>query len=201
MKASFERPITCKYIIGTTSGKKKEWKKIIINGYKTNYSVRENGDVINRNTQKLLHRYDSQKGYKYYTFSIDHKSYTINIYRLLACVFIPIPKRYIEQGYGQANLEVTAKDGNLENLELDNLQWITMAEKGSRTSREGRACSGESCHLTKLTEEQARQICAYLQDGKKAKYIREHMTGVTDSMIYAIKYRSTWKNISKDYTW
>lgn len=201
---SKDKPIICKYSLGSLSGKKKEWKRIMINGHKTNYAIRKNGDVINRDTGRLIHRYVSDRGdtkYFYHTFSIDGKSYTINLHRLLAAVFITVPSKYGSRGYNQTNLEVTAKDGNLLNIDLNNLEWITTAERTQRYVDLNKGSVGEKCHLSKITEDTARQICEMLQNGKKAKYIREHIPGVTDSILYAIKYRTTWKNVSKDYIW
>lgn len=204
MKNRIEKPIICKYSLGTTSGNKKEWKTILINGYKTNYAVRANGDVKNRRSDRMIHRYLSNRGnmkYYYYTFSIDGKSYTINLHRLLAALFIPIPSKYRSIGYNQSQLEVTAKDGNLLNIDLNNLEWITTSERTQRCVDNANGSVGERCHLSKMTEDTAKQICEMLQEGRKAKYIRDHISGVTDSMLYGIKYHATWKNIAKEYVW
>lgn len=58
--------------------------------------------------------------------TINGKSYTILIHRLMAEVFIPIPKRY--KDIPIEKLVVHHDDGNAGNNTIENLRWLTHSE-------------------------------------------------------------------------
>lgn len=101
------------------------FKKIILDGEETRWSVNENGQVRNDETGKFL------KGtilhtYRYINFRWNHKQKNKSIHRLVAEAFLPNPN----------NLPyVHHIDGNRLNNKLENLEWVTVLENNSSENR------------------------------------------------------------------
>lgn len=91
------------------------WKQIILNGFKTNYSVSDDGQVRNDKTQKLL-KGSLNKGYRMVSIYINKQPKPIGVHRLVALMFLDNPN----------NLPfVNHKDGNPLNNNVNNLEWCT----------------------------------------------------------------------------
>lgn len=94
------------------------FKKIILDGEETRWSINERGQVRNDDTGKFL------KGtilhtYRYVNFRWNHKQKNKSVHRLVAEAFLPNPD----------NLPyVHHKDGNRLNNCLENLEWVSAAE-------------------------------------------------------------------------
>ena len=94
------------------------FKKIILDGEETRWSVNEEGQIRNDETGKfligtILHTY------RYINFRWNHKQKNKSVHRLVAEAFLPNPD----------NLPyVHHKDGNRLNNKLDNLEWVSAAE-------------------------------------------------------------------------
>lgn len=91
------------------------FKKIILDGEETRWSVNENGQVRNDETGHFL-RGTILHTYRYINFRWNHKQKNKSVHRLVAEAFLPNPN----------NLPyVHHKDGNRLNNKLDNLEWIS----------------------------------------------------------------------------
>lgn len=103
------------------------WKKIIIDGNETNYSVSTNGEIKNDNTDKILSQ-RTQQGYKHITLTINKKAKSCRVHRLVATAFIPNPenKPYVNH-----------IDGIRSNNNVTNLEWVTPAENTQHAVRTG----------------------------------------------------------------
>lgn len=94
------------------------FKKIILDGEETRWSINEDGQVRNDETGKFL------KGtilhtYRYINFRWNHKQKNKSIHRLVAETFLPNPD----------NLPyVHHIDGNRLNNKLENLKWVSAKE-------------------------------------------------------------------------
>lgn len=99
------------------------FKKIILDGETTRWSINENGDVRNDETGKFL------KGtilhtYRYINFRWNRKQKNKAVHRLVAETFLPNPD----------NLPcVHHIDGNRMNNRLENLKWVMEAENSHET--------------------------------------------------------------------
>lgn len=94
------------------------FKKIILDGEETRWSVNENGQVRNDETGKFL-KGTILHSYRYINLRWNHKQKNKSVHRLVAEAFLPNPN----------NLPyVHHIDGNRLNNKLENLKWVTEAE-------------------------------------------------------------------------
>lgn len=97
------------------------FKKIILDGEVTRWSVNEEGQVRNDETGKFLTGSILQT-YRYINFRWNHKQKNKAVHRLVAEAFLPNPE----------NLPyVHHIDGNRLNNNVENLQWVTQEENQS----------------------------------------------------------------------
>lgn len=96
------------------------YKKIIIDGEETIYSVSDKGEIRNDNSGKNLKVTDTGT----VQLLIDGKHSTRKVQRLVANAFIPN-----ENGYEY----VIHLDGDLTNNRVENLKWISKEENGQNT--------------------------------------------------------------------
>lgn len=97
----------------------KQWKKIIINGQETYYSVSNYGEVRNDSTGTLLQGSVANNGYR-----MVHLRYRIDkncsVHRLVMKAFCPCEE--------MDDLQINHKDGNKLNNYIENLEWSTALE-------------------------------------------------------------------------
>ena len=193
------------YDISSPNRRSKKWALITINGVDTDYQIcKITGRVRNKNSKILLHEYISDRKYRSVVLYIDGKRNKVLVHRILAAIYIPIDKKYLKQGYSQKSLTVNHKDGNLNNGDLNNLEWCTPRENTIHAFRTGLADSstGEKSHLSKISEKTAHKICQLISEGKNNEYIVNKLKelNVNKKTIQHIRSRECWKNVSKDYT-
>lgn len=113
------------------------WKKIIINGHETNYSVSQYGDVRNdkcgnRLAGSLSNNKNRPKQYRRHGLSIFGQTKLCATHRLVAIAFIPNPD----------NLPyVNHIDGDTLNNHMSNLEWVTPQENTIHAWKTGLATS------------------------------------------------------------
>lgn len=188
----------------TTSTRKgsKDWYRIRIDGIKTRYEVNIDGIVRDRETGGIV----KEQNDRYITFKLwvpeinPTKPLTVFKHRLMASIFIPVPRKYLNVGYTPDSLFPDHKDGNKHNNDLSNLEWVTPKENTIRAFDNGLCnnISGENSHLAKTSEADIIRVCELLEEGLPIKKISE-MTGVGEKIIRHVFSGETWKRISKDY--
>lgn len=193
-----EKYLVTNNVIYTFTNKKKEWKRIWINGKKSEYEINKDGTVRDVLTEREIKPYITEIGYVCYNLKIDNKPIRIFRHRLLAGCFLTVPKKYRSLGYEQENLVVNHKDGIKGHDELDNLEWCTQKENSIHAVGIDLTLKGENSHMSTITNDQAREICELLSQGLKIKEVSEQ-TGVREKVIRHIYNRESWKQISKDY--
>lgn len=129
---------------------KEQWKKIVIDGQVTCYSVSNTGKVRNDKKMSLLEGYVANNGYR-----MVHLRYRIDkmcsVHRLVMKAFCPIQDMDV--------LQINHKDGNKLNNNIDNLEWSTALENMRHS------------FINSLQSKQLRQCYAYDLDGD---YIAEY---------------------------
>ena len=108
-----------------------EWRKIIMDGYTTIYSVSSTGEVRNDNTGYILKK-QMQDGYMKVGFTINGNMKRCSVHRLVATAFIPNPN----------NLPiVNHKDENPKNNSINNLEWCDAKYNVNYGTRNERAAA------------------------------------------------------------
>lgn len=184
-----------------------EEKLIIYGNIKPIYTINENGEIKNINTNKYLKFAVTTAGY--YTVGLqqkDNSRKTYYIHILVAEMFL----------YKPINSEqVNHIDKNRSNNHVSNLEWCTQLEnlehqfsnKNTPVLADcnniwGKISRGSENGMSKINEEQCHYICKLLSEG----YTRREVLNscdfyVTYDIIRFIHDRKRWKHISKDYKW
>lgn len=192
-----------KYVIGTFSGNKKEWKRIMINGENTDYEMNKEGTLRDRNTKEIIEPFQISHPIDYYLYDIilpKGNKTMLSRHRMMAALFIPIPRKYREKGYQQENLVINHKDGVKGHDDLDNLEWCTQKENIEHALNHGllKFKSGEDSHLATITDGEATEICELLAEGKRPKEVSE-ITGIREKVVRHIYHGEAWKQLTKNY--
>ena len=95
--------------------------KKIIDGYE-NYSISDNGVVINEITSKVKSQFIDRKGYSVVTLFKDNKAKNLKIHRLVATAFIP-NKNALPQ--------INHINGIKTDNRVQNLEWCTAKENNN----------------------------------------------------------------------
>jgi len=199
IKQSNQYPLLSNYFVcATTKTAKSKWRRIVVNGVITRYEMNKAGEIRNRDTGRMLQGYVGKPGYFIYLLTLNGKKISLFKHRLLACLFIPIPKHYLDMGYKQENLTINHKDGVKLNCDLSNLEWATSLENQLHALDNDLKGWGENATLAKHTETEIRQICELLQEGLHPREIVK-ITNVDIGNIWHVAYRRIWTRISKDY--
>lgn len=169
-----------------------EWKPIVIDGITTEYMISNFGRVYSKCSKLLLKTELSNAGYYRVTLYINKKPYHKSIHRLVAIAFVNNPD----------NLPIVNHiDGEKINNVASNLEWSTYSENNYHAFRMGLHVSkyGSDSHLSKYTDKQVRQACQYMEDGEMTLPTIAKKTKIDIAMIYCIKNRKSWVNISIEY--
>lgn len=130
----------------------------------------------------------NEKGYCVTTLSLNNKSKTVRIHRLVALAFIPNPEN---------KPEVNHKDGNKENNHVDNLEWVTRKENMKHAYENRLFVHGENMHNSKLKPDDVMEIkkeYKRLGDNFDYKYF-SNKYNVGLATIYDITSERTWKHV------
>jgi NUMOD4 motif/HNH endonuclease len=173
------------------------WKEIP--GYEGLYDVSTHGQV--RGLDRIIPSYrygTANKKGKILVGRIRSKSLSVvlckdghrnhvNIYRLVAEVFIPNPEN---------KPFVNHIDGNRMNNRLDNLEWVTCSENFKHAIKHGLFIPkrGEEHWISKLTEENVKQIRVLRKQGVTYTKMGE-MFGVSKTVTRNACLGVTWRNV------
>lgn len=162
---------------------KEEWKPIpMANG---NYSINKCGFIKNNRTQKRLKPFTNHKGYLgVFLWSNGSKKF-ISVHRAVMLTFV-----------GDSKLEVNHKDGNKQNNNLSNLEYVTTKENIQHFWRTGNIPDrkGSKSKTAILNEEDVLQIRELLKKGISQRQLGKKF-GVHYSTIRKIATRQTWSHI------
>lgn len=167
-------------------------KRIYINDEPSAYIAYDDGRIYSEISDKFLKPFTNPAGY--YLVDLHHKytSYTRQVHRIIATLFIPNPDK----------LEtVNHKDGNKANNAVNNLEWLTLGDNVRHAWKNGLAKPryGTSNPANKYTEEQIHMVCKLLEMRKLNNTEIAKRCNVNVTTVIDIKFRGKWKQISKLY--
>ena len=161
------------------------------------YLISSYGRVYNDYTRNFLPKniyYNKDKYINIRLSTIDGNHIQEMIQRIVMYTFSYIP--------GCEKLDVNHKDGIKYHNWLWNLEWTTHKENMDHAWNNNLFVFGEERKNTKLTNEQARDICLMLSHGISPKEISKiyMIPGVNvEKIAFNIVTRHSWKHISKEY--
>lgn len=103
----------------------KVWRDDAIYG---NYSVSDDGDVMNKRTGRVLKACKNSSGYNTVNLYNNGERTSISVHRLVAETF---------NGCDDPSMEVNHIDGNKNNNRPENLEWVTRGENETHAYRTG----------------------------------------------------------------
>ena len=168
------------------------WKRIFIINKPTRYMIGDDGSVFSEITNKMLKPFINPSGYYLVDISLEGKSYTRQVHRLVAIAFIPNPLR----------LEtVNHIDGDKSNNDVSNLEWMTLGDNVRHAWSTGLAKPrhGIENPANVYSEDQIHKLCQMLEAGNMNYKQIAKECNVNVTLIYDIRIRGKWKQISELY--
>lgn len=98
-----------------------------IKGY-DNYIITSNGKIKNTIRQEFIKPVKDKDGYLRVILCKNSNVKAFQVHRLVAEIFIPVPKRYNPKIYPIDKLEINHLDGNRSNNSYINLEWCRSDE-------------------------------------------------------------------------
>ena len=164
-----------------------DWRPI--KEFERYYEINRNGQIRNRKRNKLIKQHPDKDGYFRVILWHSEKGWRFNriVHRLLCEAFIPNPDN---------KKCVNHKDGNKQNNNLSNLEWVTDLENKEHAMVNNlmRGRPGESHHNVKLTEKDILRIRQLIKEGQNDKEIGK-LFKVHKGTINKIRNGYRWKHI------
>lgn len=166
----------------------------------SDYMVSTYGRVMKKDGSGFIKQFIGSTGYYRACLKSHGRSRNFSVHRLIAIVFIPLPKKFIRKHMTAENLIVNHIDGNKLNNRLDNLEWVTVKGNAIHTKTHGllMGYSGENSHLAKMNNKTARKCCEMLAQGMSSGDIAKRL-GISKKSVVHIKAGECWTHMSKDY--
>ena len=215
------------YKLIENSDEEEVWKDIKL-GEKVLYRVSNHGRVMNINTNLIINPFHSYRKDDNGNFIIDRPTYLrVQLYyyengvrkrrhceisRLVAIHFIPIPKKYLDEGYTQDTLQVNHIRGGYEiyNNFVSNLEWCTVQENIDKAFETDlrHPPKGTKHHKTYLTDIDVINICRCIENKMDVKDTYNNIKFECGEQMpykkfkwcyYNIKYKNSWVFISQNF--
>lgn len=167
--------------------KQEEWRDVP--GFEGLYKVSNLGNVMcvgggrGREPFKQL-RQIAKNGYLYVHLRNGDISCMSAIHRIVCAAFIPNPEH---------KPQVNHKDGIRTNNVVSNLEWVTASENAIHAYKNLPRKPFSHFHSVKLTETQVVEI--FKSDEPTSVLMSRY--GVSDTMIYRIKKKKAWKQVTE----
>ena len=172
---------------------KEIWKPLTHKKVKSNYYIISNyGRIYNIRDKRFIKGSITRKGYLRVNLASPKRGEGRLLVHRLVCDAFKLYKHNDKD-------TVNHIDGNKLNNRLDNLEWADYREQVNHAFSIG-------LNKTKYNEDFIRDICKAIRDGyttpkKVCKYLNIEYDNGLRGLIYDIRERRTWINISKDYKW
>lgn len=173
---------------------KEFWKRVYLNGEKSDYKVSTHGRIKNTKTNHILSPRKHSSGYLQVDLYMSGEAHRFYIHRLVMLTF-----DYINNC---ENLQVNHIDGDKKNNYLYNLEWCTNSENQKHAHATGlkRHIYGDMRPRAKFTNEEIIQICEYMKLGYSNKYITEKFNIKDKELLSDIRNKRRWADVTKDFT-
>lgn len=159
----------------------------LIEGYEL-YFISDDGKVFSDKykTRRELSQRKNSRGYMYVNLCKNGKYKSVTVHRLVANAFL-------ENRCG--TLEVNHKDGNKENNDISNLEWVTKSQNIKHAFRNGlnHPRIHEYHHASKLTEKDVCEIREKYSKGEKIVNISKLFPNVSYSTIKNVCSKRCWR--------
>lgn len=154
-----------------------------------NYIIFKDGRLWNSKTLRFIKPKTIAGKYQDVSLRLDGSYRYTTLHRLLAEAFIPNP---------QNHPQVNHLDGNKQNNNLENLEWVTAKENSQHAIATGLkiAPMGEQFSGSKLTEDQVIQIRSEYIPRKVSRAKLAEKYHVSQGTIQCILERKTWKHVA-----
>ena len=171
--------------------------KVIPHNYVTRYGYRyyatDDGHIYSEHLKRNISEYFDKDGYKKVRLSNgDGSRKVFSVHRLILETFEPNPN--------SANLQVNHKDGDKTNNCLSNLEWVTCKENINHGYQLGLYSNigdnNNGDHV--LVTQQVLEIIDLLLEHKMTIQAIADKYHVSKFAIESIKYKRTWKHLTKD---
>lgn len=158
-----------------------KWKPVV--GY-PNYEVCSSGRVRHVERRIILKHHSNHAGYPMVCLYKDGVGTTTAVHRIVALAHL---------GSRPENFTINHKDGNKENNDVSNLEYVSMQTNREHAIRNGLWGFGERNGLAKLTENDVREIRAL--SGSMPRYRIAERYGVTRTTVSDILKGRTWTHV------
>jgi predicted DNA-binding protein YlxM (UPF0122 family) len=154
------------------------------------YLINMDGEIYSNKSHKTIQPTPHKGGYlRVKLFCNDGKRKAFLLHRVVAETFLDNPDNYPE---------VNHKDGNKQNNNVSNLEWLTREQNMTHAFLNGlNSNAGERNGKARLTESQVIEIYQMLLDGKLVQEIASKFD-VRLALINKIKRKEIWRGVLKD---
>lgn len=159
---------------------------------KYNYYVTKTGKIYSEYSKKFLSAQLDKDGYeKVRLISTDGARHRYSVHRLVLENYNPVD--------GMETLQVNHIDGDKQNNNLNNLEWVTCQENILHAYKNNlHSQKGEHNNATKLTENNVKDIIQLLLKKELTQKEIGKQFGVSEDVIGAIKNKHNWKYLTNN---
>ena len=161
-----------------------EWRDM--SGWKERYKVSNHGKVYSKLYNKIMSPCKAHDGYHRLTLMRNYKQKTMLVHRLVLIAFVgdPPTKKH----------HANHKDGNKDNNNINNLEWVTPKENQRHAYDTGlnSGLSGEENNNAKLKLSEVVQIRKMLAINYQQKDLAKKFN-ISQSWVSMIKLGKAWK--------
>ena len=160
------------------------------------YWINNQGEIYNKNTGNKISYKTERDGYiRVSLMKKNGGTMYLQVHRIYAMAFKPVE--------GMEKLQVNHIDGNKENNNLENLEWVTPKENIQHAIKNNlinfNYLHGEKTNFSRYTEQDAKRVIELL---KTNNYTDKQISLITGypvrSFIAKIRRRETWRHLTND---
>ena len=162
------------------------------NGILTALIIYSDGSIYRTDKEKFLTPWKNNGGYLNIHICYNGIEIRKSVHQLVAETFIENPEN---------KPQINHIDGNKENNNVENLEWVTQNEnmKHAHDTRLATSKQADECHFSKYTRKQVTRACKEIErDNLSMKEISK-LTGIPLKTLYEIRSGKIWNSISKNF--